>query len=155
MTPIRIAYAKVAPGAAQAMYAANSYFDGCSIPQLLRRLVELRVSQINGCSYCIWLHSRQIKELGETGERLTAIEHCRAALCLSDAEIAALEVPRLRAGRPPHGAPPDAAFAALRHHFDDRQIVDLTAIIANMNSLNRMAISFQLEAPPSQVTDKI
>jgi alkylhydroperoxidase family enzyme len=43
----------------------------------------------------------------------------------------------------------DAAFAALRHHFDDRQIVDLTAIIANMNSLNRMAISFQLEAPPS------
>ena len=40
-------------------------------------------------------------------------------------------------------------------HFDDRQIVDLTAIIANMNSLNRMAISFQLEAPPSQVTDKI
>ena len=70
MTPIRIAYAKVAPGAAQAMYAANSYFDGCSIPQLLRRLVELRVSQINGCSYCIWLHSRQIKELGETGNAL-------------------------------------------------------------------------------------
>src|SRR5580693_6091936 len=73
MTPIRIAYAKVAPGAAQAMYAANSYSDGCSIPQLLRRLVELRVSQINGCSYCIWLHSRQIKELDETRERLTAM----------------------------------------------------------------------------------
>ena len=44
MTPIRMAYAKVAPGAAQAMYAANSYFDGCSIPQLLRRLVELRAA---------------------------------------------------------------------------------------------------------------
>ena len=70
MTPIRIAYAEVAPGAAQAMYAANSYFDGCSIPQLLRRLVELRVSQINGCSYCIWLHSRQIKELGKPGNAL-------------------------------------------------------------------------------------
>jgi len=154
MTSIRIAYAKVAPGAAQAMYAANSYFDGCSIPQLLRRLVELRVSQINGCSYCIWLHSRQIKELGETGEGLTAIEHWRAALCLSDAERAALEWAEF-VTRIADGAPPDAAFAALRHHFDDRQIVDLTAIIANMNSLNRMAISFQLEAPPSQVTDKI
>ena len=58
MTPMRMAYAKVAPGAVQGMYAANSYFDGCSIPQLLRRVVELRVSQINGCSYCIWLHSR-------------------------------------------------------------------------------------------------
>ena len=154
MTPIRIAYAKVAPGAAQAMYAANSYFDGCCFPQLLRRLVELRVSQINGCSYCIWLHSRQIKELGETGERLTAIEHWRAALCLSDAERAALEWAEF-VTRFADGAPPDAAVAALRHHFDDRQIVDLTAIIANMNSLNRMAISFQLEAPPSQVTDKI
>jgi AhpD family alkylhydroperoxidase len=117
-------------------------------------LVELRVSQINGCSYCIWLHSRQIKELGETGEGLTAIEHWRAALCLSDAERAALEWAEF-VTRIADGAPPDAAFAALRHHFDDRQIVDLTAIIANMNSLNRMAISFQLEAPPSQVTDKI
>src|SRR5262245_44949740 len=91
MTPIRIAYAKVAPGAVQGMYAANSYFDGCSIPQLLRRQVELRVSQVNGCSYCIWLHSRQIKELGETEERLMAVEHWRAARCLSAAEKAALD----------------------------------------------------------------
>jgi AhpD family alkylhydroperoxidase len=104
-----MAYAKVALGAAQAMYAANSYFDGCSISQLLRRLVELRASQINGCSYCIFLHSRQIKELGETGERLAAIEHWRAALCLNDAERAALEwaefVTRIADGAP--------AFAAL------------------------------------------
>jgi alkylhydroperoxidase family enzyme len=91
---------------------------------------------------------------GRDGERLTAIEHWRAALCLSDAERAALEWAEF-VTRIADGAPPDAAFAALRHHFDDRQIVDLTAIIANMNSLNRMAISFQLEAPPSQVTDKI
>jgi alkylhydroperoxidase family enzyme len=88
------------------------------------------------------------KELGETGECLTAIEHWRAALCLSDAERAALEWAEF-VTRIADGAPPDAAFAVLR------QIVDLTAIIANMNSLNRMAISFQLEAPPSQVTDKI
>jgi alkylhydroperoxidase family enzyme len=105
-------------------------------------------------SYCIWLHSRQIKELGETEERLTAIEHWRAAPCLSDAEKAALDWAEF-VTRIADGAPPDAAFAALRHHFDDRQIVDLTAVIANMNSLNRMAISFQLEAPRGQVTDKI
>jgi hypothetical protein len=91
---------------------------------------------------------------GRDGERLTTIEHWRAALCLSDAERAALEWAEF-VTRIADGALPDAAFAALRHHFDDRQIVDLTAIIANMNSLNRMAISFQLEAPPSQVTDKI
>jgi AhpD family alkylhydroperoxidase len=136
------------------MYAANSYFDGCSIPQLLRRQVELRVSQINGWGYCIWVHSRQIKELGETEERLAAVEHWRAALCFSDAEKAALHWAEL-VTRIADGAPPDPAFAALRHHFDDRQIVDLTAIIANMNALNRMAISFQLEAPRARRMDEI
>ena len=150
MTPLRVAYAKVAPGAVQGMYAANAYFDGCSVSQLLRRQVELRVSQINGCSYCIWMHSRQIKELGETEERLAAIAHWRAAQCFSDAEKAALDWAE-RVTRIADGAPSDAAFAALRHHFDDRQIVDLTAIIANMNALNRMAISFRLEAPGATI----
>src|SRR6478736_8178767 len=109
MTPIRIAYAKVAPGAAQAMYAANSYFDGCSISQLLRRLVELRVSQINGCSYCIFCILGRSKSWTRRGNRLAAIEHWRAALCLNDAERAALEwaefVTRIADGAP--------AFAAL------------------------------------------
>jgi AhpD family alkylhydroperoxidase len=148
MTPIRIAYAKVAPGAVQGMYAASAYFDRCGFSQLLRRQVELRVSQINGCSYCIWLHSRQIKELGDTEERLAAVEHWRTALCFSDAEKAALAWAEC-VTRIGDGVPPDAVFEPLRHHFDDRRIVDLTAIIANMNSLNRMAISFRLEAPPS------
>lgn len=146
MSGMRIAYAKVAPGAVQGMYAANSYFDGCSIPPLLRRQIELRVSQINGCSYCIWAHSQQLKELGETEERLAAVEHWRSTPCLSEAEKAALDWAEL-VTRISDGVPPDDAFAALRRHFDDRQIVDLTAIAANMNALNRVAISFRREAP--------
>jgi AhpD family alkylhydroperoxidase len=146
MSGLRIEYAKLAPGAVQGMYAANAYFDACSVPPLLRRQIELRVSQINGCSYCIWAHSRQLKELGETEERLAAIEHWRSASCFSDAEKAALtwaeSVTRIS-----DGLPSDEAFAELRRHFDDRQIVDLTAIAANMNALNRMAISFRREAP--------
>jgi alkylhydroperoxidase family enzyme len=105
--------------------------------------------RVNGCSYCIWQHSRQLKELGETEARLAAVEHWRAASCFSDAERAALDWAELVTGIA-DGAPSDASFAALRRHFDDRQIVDLTAIVANMNSLNRMAISFQLEAPVSR-----
>lgn len=146
MSGMRIAYAKVAPGAVQGMYATNSYFDACSIPPLLRRQIELRVSQINGCSYCIWAHSQQLKELGETGERLAAVEHWRSASCLSDAEKAALDWAEF-VTRISDGVPPDAAFAELRRHFGDRQIVDLTAIAANMNALNRIAISFRREAP--------
>jgi uncharacterized peroxidase-related enzyme len=148
MSALRIEYGKVAPGAVQGMYAANSYFGACSVAPLLRRQIELRVSQINGCSYCIWAHSRQLKELGETEERLAALEHWHSASCLSDAEKAALtwaeSVTRIS-----DGVPPDAEFAELRRHFDDRQIVDLTAIIANMNALNRVAISFRREAPAS------
>jgi len=146
MSGMRITYAKVAPGAVQGMYAANSYFDSCSVAPLLRRQIELRVSQINGCSYCIWAHSQQLKELGETGERLAAVEHWRSASCLSDAEKAALDWAEL-VTRISDGVPSDAAFTELRRHFDDRQIVDLTAIAANMNALNRMAISFRREAP--------
>lgn len=146
MTPLRMAYAKVAPGAVQGMYAANSYFDGASIPQLLRRQVELRVSQINGCSYCVWLHSRQLRDLGDSDERIAALKQWRSAPCFSDAEKAALNWAEL-VTRIADGAPPDDAFADLRKHFEDCQIVDLTAIAANMNALNRMAISFRLEAP--------
>ena len=146
MTEPRIAYAKVAPGAISGMYAANRYFDDSSIPQLLRRQVELRVSQINGCSYCIWLHARQLRELGETEDRIAAVENWRSADCFSDAETGALQWAEL-VTRIADGPPSDRAFAELSQRYDDRQIVDLTAIIANMNALNRMAISFRLEAP--------
>ena len=146
MTPLRIAYAKVAPGAVQGMYAANSYFDGASVSQVLRRQVELRVSQINGCSYCIWLHSRQLRELGDSNERIAGLNQWPSAVCFNDAEKAALSWAEL-VTRIADAAPSDDAFADLRKHFDDRQIVDLTAIAANMNALNRMAISFRLEAP--------
>ena len=146
MTPLRIDYSKVAPGAVAGMYAANAYFDSCSIPQPLRRLAELRVSQINGCTYCIWLHSRQARALGEGEHRIAAIANWRSASCFSGPERAALHWTEL-VTRISAGAPSDDAFADMRHCFDERQIVDLTAIVSNMNALNRMAISLRLEAP--------
>jgi len=146
MTAMRIQYAKVAPDAVKGMYASNAYFDSCSIPQTLRRLIELRVSQINHCSYCTWLHAKQARDLGETDERIAAVVDWRTADGFSRRERAALEWAELGT-RLSEGAPSDSAFAELRRHFDDRQIVDITAIVANMNALNRMAVSFRLEAP--------
>ena len=131
------------------MYSSNTYFDTCTVPQTLRRLVELRTSQINGCTYCIWLHSRQAHELGEPEHRIAAIGDWLSAKCFSKAERAALNwtehVTRIAAG-----GPPDEAFTDLQSWFNERQIVELTAIISNMNALNRMAISFRLEAPESK-----
>ena len=143
---LRLDYGKVSPGAVKGMYGTNAYLDDAPINQVLRRLIDLRVSQINGCKYCIWLHSRQARDLGESEDRIAGVAEWRAAGCFSEAEQAAFawteSVTRIS-----DGVPPDDQYDALRVHFDDRQLVDLTATIANMNALNRVAISFRLEPP--------
>jgi AhpD family alkylhydroperoxidase len=143
---LRLDYGAVSPGAVGGMYGTNAYLDDAPIDQVLRRLIEFRVSQINRCHYCIWLHTRQARDLGETEDRIQAVAEWRAAGCFDEAECAALawteSVTRIS-----DGVPPDDQFAALGTHFDDRQIVDLTAVVANMNALNRVAISFRLEPP--------
>lgn len=143
---LRVDYGTIAPDAAKAMYATNGYLDNCSIDQGLRRLVELRVSQINGCNYCIWLHSRQARELGEPEERIAGVTGWRSADCYSAAGQAAFDWTE-SVTNIVDGTPPDDRFAALQQHFGDRQIVDLTATVANMNALNRLGISFRLEPP--------
>lgn len=146
MSAPRIQYKTVAPDALKGMYAANAYFDRCSVAQPLRRLVELRVSQINHCSYCMWLHARQMRELGEAEAKIAAVEQWPGSEAFSSAERAALAWTEA-VTRIPEGTPSDDCYAALRRHFDERQSVDLTAIAANMNALNRIAVSMRLEAP--------
>ena len=143
---LRIDYGAASPDLVQAMYATNKALDAGSVDQILRRLIELRVSQINGCNYCIWLHAKQAQELGEADRRIEAVIDWRNADCFSDAEQAAFawtEAVTLIAG----GEPSDDLFATMREHFDDAQIVEITATAANMNALNRMGVSFRLEPP--------
>lgn len=136
----RLDYTRIAPDAVKGMYTANAYFDTCSVDQRLRRMIELRVSQINGCDYCIGLHRKQALALGESETRLGALSAWRRSDTFSDNERAAIEwaeaITHLH-----DRAPSDEQFAALTSHFDAIQSADLTAIIANMNALNRMAIS--------------
>jgi len=91
MPEIRIDYQKIAPNSVRGMYATNSYFDSCSVDQLLRRLMELRVSQINGCTYCIELHKQQAIDLGESEDRLSALETWRSSDLFTRAERASIE----------------------------------------------------------------
>jgi AhpD family alkylhydroperoxidase len=144
----RIDYGKVAPGTLKAMLAADAHFNGASISQILRRLIELRVSQINGCAYCIWLHTKQARDLGEADGRLAAVAGWRDTDCFDDAERSALEWAEA-VTRISNGPPSDALYNNMRSHFDDCLLVELTAIIANMNAMNRLAISFHHE-PPSE-----
>ena len=112
-----------------------------SIDKKLRAIVELRVSQINGCVYCVDLHSRQARAAGETQQRLDCLPVWQECPFFEDSERAALAwaeaVTLLSESKAP--AP---LFEALRPHFSDKQIVDLTLIIAQMNAWNRLAVSF-------------
>ena len=110
-----------------------------SIDPKLRAMVELRVSQINGCAYCVDMHSTQAREHGETQQRLDCLCVYRECGLFNEAECAALDwaealthVSRTHA--------PDALYDALVPHYSEQQIVDLSLIIAVMNAFNRIAI---------------
>ena len=144
----RIAYAHIAPEAVKALGGMKTYFDGASIDKRLRALVELRVSQINGCVYCIDMHSREARHAGETQQRLDCLPAWREAPFYSDPEKAALawaESVTLVADT----SVPDAVFEMARTQLSETELVDLTFIVGTMNAWNRIAISFR-QLPPTR-----
>jgi AhpD family alkylhydroperoxidase len=104
-------------------------------------LVFLRVSQINGCAYCVDLHAHDLLKQGEDFQRINSLTTWHETSFYSARERAALAwaeaVTRLNDGVPDH------LFVALREHFTDREIADLGFAVAAMNAWNRMAISFR------------
>ena len=112
-----------------------------SIDNKLRALVELRVSQVNGCSYCIDLHSNEAREAGELQQRLDCLSVWKESLFFSDSEMAALNWAESVTNI---STEPDIdeKLKKLLEYFSEVEAVDLTLIISTMNCLNRMAISF-------------
>ena len=124
---LRLEYRDIAPKAVRALAGLNGYSGQCSIAQPLRRLIEIRVSQVNGCGYCIATHWGQALELGETPERLENLATWRDAALYSAPERAALawaESITLIAER----RAPDAEYAALQAHFSEVEIVHLNFV---------------------------
>ena len=113
-----------------------------SIDNKLRALVELRVSQINGCAYCVNLHSDQARAEGETQQRLDCVAAWQECPFFDDNERAALAWAESVTLLPDTGAP-DSEYERLRSHFSEQQTVDLTLIISFMNAWNRLAVSFR------------
>lgn len=138
----RAAYLKIAPEAVKAFSAGANYLDTSSIEPKLRRLVDLRVSQINGCAYCVDLHSRQLRDLGETEQRIDCLVAWREVPFYDERERAALEwaeaVTRIEDTHAP-----DSVYEYVAEQFPEKEIVDLTFVIANMNFWNRIAIGFR------------
>lgn len=134
----RLDYPAINAGAIAAMVAAKSHVT--SVDARLRALVELRVSQINGCIYCVDLHIREARAAGEPQARLDTLVGWRESPDFDAAERAALAWAEAMTLLPQSGAPDDL-FEALQAQFTDTQIVDLTLITAQMNAWNRLAVA--------------
>ena len=138
----RLDYHRVAPDAVKALAATKPYIQSSEISARLRALVELRTSQINGCAYCVDLHSREARAAGEGQQRLDCLPAWRETDFYDERERSALAWAESVTLVSQTGVPDDV-FEELRRHFSEKEIVDLTLIVASMNAWNRIAISFR------------
>ncbi len=148
----RMDYRRAAPDGMKAFASVHSYVHDCGLPPALIELVYLRVSQINGCAYCLDMHSRELMKVGVAIEKLVLVQVWReAASMFSAQEQAALAWAESVTKIAETGAP-DADYAAAAAVFSERELADLTITISLMNAYNRLAISFR--AVPSAARRK-
>ncbi len=136
-----IDYYREAPRGLAALRQLEEYLHECGLPAPLLHLIKTRASQINGCAYCLDMHTKDARAVGETEQRLYTLPAWRETPFFSERERAALaytEALTLIAGHPDT----DARVEDLRRHFSDKEIVDLTLAITAINSWNRLAIAF-------------
>ena len=138
----RMDYVKASPDAYRAMAGLEAFVRRSGIEHPLLHLIKLRASQINGCAYCIDMHSKDARAAGETEQRLYGLGAWRESPCYTSRERAAL-VWTEAVTRVADGHVPDAAYDAVRSHFDEKERVDLTVAVAAINAWNRVAISFR------------
>lgn len=143
---LRIDYPKVAPGALQAMLGVENHVRASGLDHSLLELIKTRVSQINGCAYCLDMHTRDARAAGETEQRLHVLAAWREANLYSEPERAALalaEAVTLVASRDVS----DEIYAEARRHFDEKDCVNLIVAIIAINGWNRLAVSLRLPIP--------
>lgn len=139
---VRINYYQAAPEAVSAMQGIEKYLESARtevLTQPLLELIKLRVSQINGCAYCLDMHSKDARIGGETEQRLYLLSAWRESPFYSSSERAALAwAEALTTLSQAH--PPAALVDELKLYFSDREIADLTLAITQINSWNRFAV---------------
>jgi len=141
----RIDIAKISPGAYRAMAGLEQYIHSTSLEPGLVLLLKFRASQINGCAYCLDMHSKDARALGETEQRLYGLDAWRESPYYTDRERAALAwIEALTLIREGHVE--DEVFEAARKVFSEQELVDLSMVAVAINGWNRIAIAFRAEA---------
>jgi len=133
--------AMILPEAMQALMSLKAAIDKAGLSQSLMELIHLRVSQINGCSVCVDMHARQLKNGGETEERLFAVAAWRDAPCFTDAERSALALAEAVTRLSDRPDPvPDEIWNEAASHYDQRALSGLLLSIALINVWNRLNV---------------
>jgi AhpD family alkylhydroperoxidase len=126
------------PGVMDALQALGRA-TGAVLPQGTRHLIELRASQLNGCSQCVDMHAKELKKTGESDERIFAVGAWRHAPYFTDAERAALALTEALTRLPDQADPvPDVLWAEVSRHYDERTLAALIVGIAQINVWNRL-----------------
>lgn len=141
----RIEYAKIAPEAIKGIVEMEKYIANSGLESSLVEFIKLRASQINGCAFCIDMHSKDARRAGETEQRLYTLSAWRETPFFSDRERAALEWTEAITLISENEIS-DELFNSVRKHFNEKEMVDLTISINAINSWNRLAISFRTPA---------
>ncbi|MFC0229105.1 carboxymuconolactone decarboxylase family protein [Serratia aquatilis] len=138
----RLQYSELSPAPYKGMLSALNGLEKGSLDKTLIELVFMRVSQINGCAYCLEMHGKALREAGTSNTKIDTLSGWRVSHEFSSAERAALEWADAVTLIAATGAP-DNAFETLKHHFSDAEISDLTFAISIMNAFNRLAVSMR------------
>ena len=136
----RMNFYQAAPDAIKALTALETLIQSSGLEQSLIELVKTRASQINGCAFCINMHTQDARKRGETEQRLYLLNAWREAPVYTDRERAALEwTESLTLVSQTHV--PDEVYESVKKHFNEKEIVDLSILLSLINVWNRLAIS--------------
>lgn len=141
----RIKYSQVAPEGVEVLRRLEAYLKNTGLEPELVELVKLRASQINGCAYCIDMHTKDARTHGESEQRLFGVSAWRESPFYSERERAALAWAE-SITKTSEDHVPDEIYDRVKEHFTEKELVDLTLAVIAINSWNRLAISFR--TPP-------
>ena len=140
----RTDFEKAAPGAMRAMLALEQYVRSSGVEDGLLHLVKLRASYLNGCAYCVDMHTKDARAAGESEQRLYAVPVWRETPFFTPRERAALAWTEAVTRLGGEGVP-DSLFEEARRHFTDAELVNLTVGVIAINGWNRLAVTFRAE----------
>jgi AhpD family alkylhydroperoxidase len=140
----RVNYSQVEPEGYRILVSLNQFVQSCGLERPLLELVKIRASQINGCAYCIDMHTKDARLAGESEQRIYALNAWEETSFYSERERAALawtEAVTLIG----ENHVPDGLYRSVSQYFNEKELVDLALAVILINSWNRLAITFRSE----------